>query len=72
MIGYHFDLSCPRCGSEMEHVADGRPQGSTTTQAHCRCRSCGATWLVRVDMLATYLPSLAERARHNRLAAVAS
>lgn len=50
MNGYRFDVTCPRCGGALEHVASGTSNGRET-QAVVRCtkRGCGEPdWLITV------------------------
>lgn len=49
MTGYEFELSCPNCGAEVEHVAGATSTGHDTT-AICQCtgRGCRKRWQVVV------------------------
>jgi hypothetical protein len=43
-MSYRLELSCPRCGGELSHLADGRPSDSGTRLsviARCGVSGCG-------------------------------
>lgn len=50
-----FELRCPKCGNELELVAQSRPQGATH-KAVLRCitspgKTCGLRWILNMEML---------------------
>lgn len=49
---YAFDVSCPRCGGDPEHVTGSRqdPKVTLTARAICRCSTCRAEWLLTLDV----------------------
>lgn len=49
MTGYSFALSCPRCGSELQHRAGSTAAGSEA-KAMAHCRECRREWLVTVHL----------------------
>lgn len=48
--GYRFDLTCPRCGGDVTHCADGRPQGGTFTSCLFACLTCMRQYQIRVHI----------------------
>lgn len=52
MTGYTFALTCPTCGDEVRHQADG-VNTPTRTCALAACTTCGAQF--RLDVLATLI-----------------
>jgi len=58
LTGWYVEASCPRCGADLAHVADGRPSG-TDSRAVARCTGCGREWAVgvRIFPVADVLPS---------------
>ena len=68
MNSYTFDITCRRCGGELTPAAAGKPTGlGAEVRATCECESCGARWLVFVQMSATYLPSASPEDRARQL-----
>lgn len=49
MKSYAVDLSCPRCGGEVVHVAGGRPS-LFETRAVARCVACRSELVVVVQV----------------------
>lgn len=47
MGGYSFELTCPACGGEPAHIADGRPHGGTITSCVFECVDCRRTFHIR-------------------------
>lgn len=51
MIGYHFDLLCPRCGAELKHVdVDDENQHPTRSAARAQCVDCDQQFEVTVHV----------------------
>lgn len=51
MIGYYVPVTCPACGGDLDHVADGKPNRlGTEVAAHAVCtnRKCRRGWIVHV------------------------
>lgn len=44
---YSFEMTCPRCGSQLEHRATGRSTGLETS-AIAGCKRCKDEWLITV------------------------
>lgn len=65
MNGYVFDLSCPQCGSEVDHVTSSAPCGGDA-RAVCKCSRCSREWLVAVYLRAAPVPE--EIRRYDRKA----
>lgn len=66
---YSIVLTCPRCGSQLDSVTEGRPtENGTDIRAICECPECAARWLLVVKMDATYLPTMGMAARRKQLA----
>ncbi len=49
MTGYRFDASCPRCGSDLEHV-NGVTRAGTESIAVTNCTGCRAGWSIATYM----------------------
>ena len=60
MNGYSFALSCPACGRECVHGADGNSDGFNA-RAVAVCRACHRTWLLTVTLTSahSYTPTTA-------------
>lgn len=48
MRGYRIDLTCPRCGGDVEPVTEGLPFAGTEVSAICRCTECRKEFQVHV------------------------
>lgn len=42
MTRYTVELTCPQCGSDLEHVTAGQPVCGTEVTAMARCPACRA------------------------------
>lgn len=47
--GWAIEATCPRCGGILAHVADGRPD-TTTSRAIAGCAGCGHEFAVQVTI----------------------
>lgn len=63
--GYRFEITCAKCGGQVEHVASGKP-ASTETRAVVKCTKCSATWVLLVSMLLTRSHLAEERTKYRR------
>lgn len=49
ITGWHIHVLCPDCDSTLAHVADGRPDG-TTSRALARCIGCDKRWKAEITL----------------------
>ena len=49
MTSYRFEVSCQRCGGDVEHV-NATPATSVHAVAVCRCVSCDRQWELYLTM----------------------
>lgn len=52
--GYLVPFTCPNCGGNVTHVADGRPVAGTEAAAVCQCTVCQRRW----HLLVTARPAI--------------
>lgn len=52
-MNYTFDVTCPRCGGEVRHVAGSEetPPLTLSVRAVVACTVCAVEWLVVVELL---------------------
>lgn len=53
MNGYTFTATCPVCGDELDHQADGRPT-TVRTSALAVCTICRRQWQITVTVEAVF------------------
>jgi hypothetical protein len=53
MTAYRFDVTCPRCGTGLEHRAATEPTTRLclTTRAVAVCPTCNLEWLITVELV---------------------
>lgn len=55
MSDYLVVLTCPACGHNLDHRADGRPQsGGCELHVVARCTGCADEWVVQVRLAAVH------------------
>ena len=70
ITGYWFAFTCPHCGGEVDHVADGRPIAGTEASAVCRCARCDRHWHVLTTVRPVIHPeSVARRDKRKKATA---
>ena len=62
-----FELRCPKCGNELELVAQSRPRGATH-KAVLRCitspgKHCGLRWVLNMEMFLATISDQGEATR---------
>jgi hypothetical protein len=52
MTAYQVDVTCPRCGGDVDHVTANRPHPTLTLTARtvCRCPDCRVEWLLVLEL----------------------
>lgn len=68
MTGYRLELSCPQCGSEVDHVTSSVASGGDA-RAVCKCSRCSREWLVTVYLRAAPVPEAIRKIERKRKAA---
>jgi hypothetical protein len=49
---YQFDVTCPRCGADPDHLTTSAvsPVLTLTTKAICECRQCRCEWVLELTL----------------------
>lgn len=58
--GWWIEVTCPRCGGPLVHVADGAPRANEI-RSICRCNDCGHKFVAQL-VLVDASPELGRRA----------